>query len=120
MQTVNPVKITLDGVERTLRATSGAHRLIFDEYKMRIGDLLNSQAELAVTGILWALMHDADGNPPKDLSRKRLDFSMPLVPDVEVVNKITEAITQGAIPNAAGAQPTTTEGEKPTTETTTG
>jgi len=77
MDAVKPVVfVTPDGVERKLRSTAGARKLISDHFGMPLKDALNKYDSGAFPVVLWALMHDEDGNPPAGLTVSRLAFTL--------------------------------------------
>jgi hypothetical protein len=98
MHSVTPVKITLpDGVERELRFTIGAKKMIVDLLGMPMQDALNKYDSGAFPEILWALMHDENGDPP-DVSVKWLSATLPADSAGEIMAAIMSAATQGKTP----------------------
>jgi hypothetical protein len=69
MNSVTPVKVKLfDGVERELRFTLGARKMIVDLLGMHMRDALNKYDSGAFPAILFALLHDEKGKPSVDLA----------------------------------------------------
>lgn len=98
MQAVTPVKLTLpDGVERELRFTLGAQKLIVDLTGMLLRDALNKYDSGAFPEILYALMHDEEGEPPA-VSLKWLRNNLPLTAAPEIMAAILSAMVQGQAP----------------------
>lgn len=56
--------ITPDGVERELRFTLGAEKRIHDLYGKPTMAVFQDQGDSAIPGLVWAMLHDAKGNPP--------------------------------------------------------
>lgn len=68
MHSVTPVKITLpDGIERELRSTLGAKKKIVDLLGVPLIDALNKYDSGAFPAILFAFLHDENGNPTVSL-----------------------------------------------------
>lgn len=83
-----------DGVARELRATLGARKRISELTGKSMALLITEQDGGAFPVILWAMMHDAEGNPP-DISIKWLEENVPMEDAVKAYAAILSAISQG-------------------------
>jgi hypothetical protein len=98
MHSVKPTTIVLpDGVERELRSTLGARKRIIDRFGMSMKDVLDKYDSGAFPEVLYAMMHDADGNPPT-VSVKWMEENLPESAGPEILAAIISAMSQGAKP----------------------
>lgn len=98
MHSVTPVKITLpDGVERELRYTCGAQKLIVDHLGCKLKEALDKYDTGAFAVILWSLMHDSNGHPP-DVSADWIAFNISPDSSSEIMAAVLSAATQGKTP----------------------
>lgn len=97
MHVVKPIVISLpDGSERELRFTLGARKRIQEIFGMDLKAALEKHQDGALPRILFALMHDADGNPPA-VSINWLEENLPADSAVEVMAAIVSAAGQGKV-----------------------
>lgn len=95
MNAVTPVTITTpDNVERELRFTFGARKRISDIFGCDLMAALNKYDSGAFPGVLFALMHDANGNPPS-VTEAWLSENLPIEAANEILAAIMSAATQG-------------------------
>jgi hypothetical protein len=96
MHAVTPVTFTTpDGVERKLRATQGARLRIYERFGKHVQEVLNTYGDAAFADILFALMHDEKGKPPKGLTVEELRESLPMDSGAEIMAVIMAAFSQG-------------------------
>lgn len=96
MNATTPITFTTpDGVERTLRFTLGARKRIQDRFGMNLLQALNAHGDGALPEIAFALMFDEEGDPPKDLSVKRLAEALDSDHSVPLMAAIMSSITKG-------------------------
>ncbi len=96
MNAVTPIQITTpDGVDRQLRFTLGARKRIQEIFGMDLQAALNKHDSAAFPGILFAMMHDAEGNPPKDVTLSQLSEMLDPGDGVEIMATILSAASQG-------------------------
>ena len=88
-----------DGVARELRATLGARKRISELTGKSMALLITEQDGGAFPVILWAMMHDAEGNPP-DISIKWLEENVPMEDAAKAWVRISAAFEeqQGTYP----------------------
>ena len=95
MNAVTPVTITTpDGVERELRFTLGARKRIMESFGCNMKEALDKYDSGAFPGLLFALMHNADGRPPA-VSSEWLAENIPVDAENEILAAIMSAGTQG-------------------------
>jgi len=95
MNVVKPVTFTTpDGVERQLRCTLGARRIIQDLFQMTLKEALDKYDSAAFPEVLWALMHDDKGAAP-DVSIDQLKFSLAAEDSPEIFAAILAAMGNG-------------------------
>lgn len=98
MNSVTPVKITLpDGIERDLRFTLGAKKMIVDLLGMPMKEALDKYDSGAFPEILYALMHDERGNPPS-VSVEWMQLHIPADAAPEIMAAVMSAAVQGKRP----------------------
>ncbi len=96
MKTVTPVEVqTPDGVNRVLRFTLGARKRIQDKFGMPFKEALDKFSEGAFPSILFALMHDVNGNPPTDITEAQLGEMLSPEDTPEILAAILSAAMQG-------------------------
>lgn len=104
MNAVKPTPFTTpDGVERELRNTHGAKKRIMQLFGMPWREALNKYDSGAFPEILFALMHDVNGQPPEGITVLYLAENMSDTDSPEVMGAIMEALTNGAIEKKAYA-----------------
>jgi hypothetical protein len=92
---------TPDGVERTLRSTRGAKRLMSDKFgrEKSLMDILNEHGDDSLFEIAHFMMHDENGDPP-DITLKQFVFRTPQTTEAtaELMAAVMSALTQGKTP----------------------
>ena len=83
-----------DKGERELRFTMGARKRIGETFGCSLQEALNKYDAGAIPGVLWALMHDEDGNPP-DVTVKWLEENLADENKYEYLSLIMSANMQG-------------------------
>lgn len=92
---------TPDGVERQLRSTLGAKKRICDLLGMHAHDALNKYDSGAFPYILFALLHDANGNPPEGITVSYLAENLLPENTVEILAAIYSALSNGQVEKKA-------------------
>ncbi len=96
MNAVKPTPFTTpDGVERQLRFTLGARRIIQDSFGMTLKEALDKYDSGAFPEILYALMHDDKGNPPEGVTVQSLKFNLAAEDSTEILAAIMAAASNG-------------------------
>ena len=95
MNAVAPVTLlTPDGVERELRFSLGAQKRIVERFGMTWKPALEKYDSGAIPGILYAMMYDAEQNPPA-ISLAWLEENLAVGDGRELTQYIISAASQG-------------------------
>lgn len=95
MDAVTPVTITTpDGVERSLRSTLGSRKRISEHFGITMPEAIKKYGEGAIPAILWAMLHDEQGQPPP-FSVQYLEDNLPSEQATALFAAILSASTNG-------------------------
>lgn len=98
MNAVKPTPFTTpDGVQRELRSTPGARKLIVDLTGMQLKPALDKYDSGAYPEILFALLHDSKGNPPDGITVEYLRWNLSDSDGVEIMASIMAAYSNGKL-----------------------
>ena len=87
---------TPDDVERELRFTNGSRRRIAERFgSHEFVEIVNTQGEGALSGLLFACMFDEEGEPPEDLTEKKLAEMLPGDESEEQFAAFLSCVSQG-------------------------
>lgn len=98
MNAVKPTPFTTpDGVGRELRFTLGARKRIVEAFGMQLKSALDKYDSAAFPEVLYALLHDKDGNPPVGITVGYLAENLPDSDRVEIMVAIMAASSNGKL-----------------------